>query len=81
MFGEELVGEAPSSMILPLDGAQDVLGKMSKVISEKIAEIKLERQLGEDLILDLAALTSLYYNLSKIKPNNRLFSHFQIEMV
>ena len=80
-FCKTLIGKAPSSMILPLEGAEEVLKSLNKVIAGKIEYLNKSSDISSDDILDLHGICSIFSSLSRFKPNNRRVSHFQIEVV
>lgn len=80
-FCKTLIGKAPASMILPLEGAEEVLKSLNKIITEKIVYLNKLSVISSEDILDLHGICSIYSSLSRFKPNNRNVSHFQIEVV
>ena len=68
-------------MILPLEGTEEVLKSLNKVIAGKIEDLSKSSDISSDEILDLYGICSMFFSLSRFKPNNRMVSHFQIEVV
>jgi hypothetical protein len=80
-FGVSLVGKSPATMILPLEGLPKVRESLRLVIQSYFAQVEDINSITDDEILDIKGLTLMFDVLSRYKPNNRMISHLQIEMV